>query len=1060
MGVAISTAVLTGGLIVGDSVKYSLQQTVTFRLGNITHALTSSDRYFTLGLADKLYQKGIPASAALKLKGVASTDGGQLKLNNIQVWGIDDNFSAITGCSKFPDQKGRKGAVAISENMARRLNLKPGDEFQLRIEKGSMIPVNAPFVSDEHQTATSRVTVLAILTREQMGRLSLQNSQTSPYNLILPIEELNQLSEMSGKANTLFINSDQKTSYIESIIRDNWNLTEAGLEIIEASATGEWELRSARVFLDPSIKTLVENTGIPATPLLTYFANKFQSNNCETPYSFVSSLPDGDLSDDETVINTWLANDLKVKEGDSITLFYYQIGPLRELSETSKKFKIKRVEPIKGYYSDRLLMPEIPGLSNVQNCRDWQTGVPINLKSIRKIDEDYWYQYRGLPKAFISYSEASKLWGNRFGNATAYRFSQQDISKENLQRSLMDQLDPFAFDLQLKEVKSEGLYAAQNGTDFSSLFIGLSFFILIAGILLTTLLYTFNIEKRNSEIGTLYSLGFKQKHILKVFLIEGGFISLMGALPGLALAVIYNELVFLGLNRVWNDIVRTDLLISHYRVITLSIGFLISMAVSLITIWLVIKRKLKRSIIQLQRNVVRISNERVVLLKWGVALLMTLTGLGLLTFQLLTSRGVNPELFYMAGGVLLIAFLILSDLFLQERKVDKPSLMTTSRLVFQNLRASRSRSLLVLILLAIGTFIVVSTGLNRQDVLGKWNDKKSGTGGFLYWAESTVPVLHNLNDSTYRRKEGFSESFSTINFSVAEGDDASCLNLNHISNPRIVGVDSHLLKGRFSFQTFDKGIKDVDPWSMLRKDYGNCIPAIADQTVIEWSLGKKVGDTLLYKNSAGEEIRLKLVAGLATSVFQGNVLIDQKQFLLNFPSSSGSRIFLIAGKLDNKESIADELNFNFKELGWEMTSTPERLATFNSIENTYLSIFMALGAFGLLIGTIGLAIVLERSILARKAEFSLLEAIGFKRKKIMGIVVWEYLILLFAGIAGGFITAIIAVWPMVSGGVGEVSIRFVGVMTGIILLNGLVWIIGITLNQMKGLKIVEELRND
>ena len=37
LGVAISTTVLTGALIIGDSVRYSLEQTTFYRLGNTTH---------------------------------------------------------------------------------------------------------------------------------------------------------------------------------------------------------------------------------------------------------------------------------------------------------------------------------------------------------------------------------------------------------------------------------------------------------------------------------------------------------------------------------------------------------------------------------------------------------------------------------------------------------------------------------------------------------------------------------------------------------------------------------------------------------------------------------------------------------------------------------------------------------------------------------------------------------------------------------------------------------------------------------------------------------------
>ena len=47
LGVAISGAVVTGALIVGDSVEYSLNSIVDQRLGKVTHVLKAGDRYFT-----------------------------------------------------------------------------------------------------------------------------------------------------------------------------------------------------------------------------------------------------------------------------------------------------------------------------------------------------------------------------------------------------------------------------------------------------------------------------------------------------------------------------------------------------------------------------------------------------------------------------------------------------------------------------------------------------------------------------------------------------------------------------------------------------------------------------------------------------------------------------------------------------------------------------------------------------------------------------------------------------------------------------------------------------
>ncbi len=1062
LGVAISTAVLTGGLIVGDSVKHSLLQGVEARLGNVSHSLTSGERFFTTGLADELNEQGIATSAALRLEGMASADGGQIRLNNIQVWGIDSKFDEVVSTAYTPlTNEPDRASAFISENTAQRMNLSDGDQFLLRIEKGSLLPANAPFVSAEDQTSTARLTVAGILNAEQMGRLNLQNSQTAPFNVFLSIEYLNQLSEMDGRANVLFINTNKTINEIENAVIAHWTLDDSGLEILDAAADSKWELRSARVFIDDALHRVAENTSLNFTPILTYFANAISLEGKTTPYSFVSTLSDEKLPPGEVWINQWLADDIGARVGDTVSIRYFEIGPLRELEETERQFMVSAIVPIEGYFADRMLMPEIPGLSDSESCRDWDTGVPVDLQTIRDKDEDYWTQYRGTPKAFIAHSQGVELWGNRFGSATALRFNQNTISLKDLSAQLLAQIDPFVFDLQVRDVRSEGLSAATGGTDFSSLFIGLSFFILVSGLLLTALLFVFNLEKRRGEMGTLSAMGFKQKEVMKLFLLEGLAISALGALAGVALAVLYNELVFIGLNRVWHDIVRTDVLLSHYKILTLFIGFAISVLVSLVTIWFVLRKTLKRNIVQLQRRQQISSKKSTIRYEKIVAFLFLVFGLGVLVVQLMGSNQINSAFFFMAGGALLVASVLGARVFLLRKEKAALTKVNTLSLVAQNLRHSRSRSLMVLVLLAIGTFLVVSTGMNRKDFFAASDDPHSGTGGFLYWAESTVPLLHNLNDESYRRDQSFVEDFSAVHFHTAEGDDASCLNLNRIANPRVLGVNSEQLFDRFSFQTKMSELRhETDLWPMLKADFGDCVPAIADQTVIQWSLGKKVGDTLIYQNALGEEVKLLLIAGLSASVFQGNVIIDNENFLKHFPTTSGSNVFLIDGSHENPEPIADELTLTYRDLGWEMHLTANRLAMFNTIESTYLSIFLMLGALGLLIGTFGLAIVLQRSMLERKAEFSTLTALGFKRKRIRNMVVAEFSVLLVAGITIGFVTAIVAVYPSISRQLSDLSAGFVAMLMAIIVANGLFWIVVLAAHQIRKMNVIESLRNE
>ena len=59
------------------------------------------------------------------------------------------------------------------------------------------------------------------------------------------------------------------------------------------------------------------------------------------------------------------------------------------------------VEQAVGMAADPSLMPAFPGLADTENCRDWEPGIPIEVDRIRDIDEEYWDEHRGTPKAFV-----------------------------------------------------------------------------------------------------------------------------------------------------------------------------------------------------------------------------------------------------------------------------------------------------------------------------------------------------------------------------------------------------------------------------------------------------------------------------------------------------------------------------------------------------------------------------------------------------------------------------------------------------------------------------------
>jgi ABC-type lipoprotein release transport system permease subunit len=1060
LGVAVSTMVLTGSLIIGDSVRYSLEQATFYRLGETTHLAAVKERYIRQEMAAEIENAnlGIQASPVLLLEGVAVSGGGENRANRVQVIGVDSAFSKIARNTFFNHFE--RSEIAISRNLAERLQVEKGDNLLVRVKKASLMPQNAPFVSDEEISVSLRATVSKILTREELGRFSLKNSQSAPYNIFLSIERLNDLMEFSGKANNILISSDLETSDIQNAIDQSLKPEDASLSLKNIESANEVEISTDRVFMEPKVaETLEQLPG--AKPLITYFVNSIErvKTGDQIPYSFVSSLIGNQLADNEIILNQWAADDLGVEVGDSIRLEYFEIGPLRQLLNKEAVFVLKEIVPMNQQWADSTLMPYLPGLSDAGHCREWEAGIPVDMDAIRDKDEDYWDEWKGTPKAFISLDKALNLWKNRFGVYTAVRFPEDIFDFEEFLSTFSQNIQPGNLGMVIEPIREQGLEAARNGTDFSGLFLGLSFFLLAASIILTGLLFRFNLETRSSEVGVLDSLGFKQKQVRSFFLFEGLVISFVGALIGLVLSVAYTSLVFRILNTLWYEIVRTDVLLMQVYPVTLILGLIISVLVSLGAIFISLRRYQKQRTAELQKRSGTDLKKSIRLILDGIMYLSLGFPVGVFLVQVANPGDVNTSMFFLSGGLLLIGFLFVFRKILVKKETAKSQKLQLSGLAKLNLTRNIARSLTVVILFALGTFLVVSTGSNKLDLFANAEDKSSGTGGFAFFAETTMPVLYNLNNNEKRAEEGIYEDFLAVQFRQVEGDDASCLNLNRISQPAILGVDPEKLSGHFSFATRMDFLEDRDPWLALNQKFDDgSIPAIADQTVIQWGLGKKVGDELLYQNEKGDTLRLKLIAGTTPSVFQGYVIISNEHFLDNYPSNSGSHIFLIDGPAKKQDEIAKELQTVFRDYGWQMESTARRLVEFYSVTNTYLSIFLAMGALGLILGTIGLAVILARTIIERRREIGLMQAIGFQNRQLFLLLFREYLYLLLAGVLIGFFTAVVATLPAFLSANSDASFSTVAIVVALILINGVIWIAGLSWFSLRKKTLVNELR--
>ncbi len=110
--------------------------------------------------------------------------------------------------------------------------------------------------------------------------------------------------------------------------------------------------------------------------------------------------------------------------------------------------------------------------------------------------------------------------------------------------------------------------------------------------------------------------------------------------------------------------------------------------------------------------------------------------------------------------------------------------------------------------------------------------------------------------------------------------------------------------------------------------------------------------------------------------------------------------------------MAQLLESTLAEDGFDVVDAHEQLAQFLAVQNTYLSTFQSLGALGLLLGTVGLAVVQLRSVLERRGELALMRAAGFRRGRLLGMVMVENVLLLVGGLAVGCVAAAVALLPL------------------------------------------------
>jgi ABC-type antimicrobial peptide transport system permease subunit len=1024
-GAFLASAILSGSLFVGDSVRASLRRVAAFRLGNIQAGVLGGDRWFTEKLARE--SKSVPFILAT---GSASAGNGNVRVNNAQLVGIDDTFWSLSPSGKKIALGSNE--IAINEPLARKLNAKTGDSILLRLERPSAISRDAPLSGSTNEQVTLRRTVAAILPPEDFGSFQLIASQITPDTAFVALGDLQKQIDMEERVNGAL--SAQSTVLSE----EKRALEDFGLKLTRiAGAQKEWEVSTSRVFLDPILADKLLATP-QAYGVLTYLVNGITSAKGGTPYSMITAADR--MSSSGFTITQWLADDHNLQIGDDLTLKYFTVGLGRELKQEEATFKVAKILPMTDPEVTKAWTPEFPGVSDVDNCRDWEPGIPMDMKAIRDKDEKYWDDYKGTPKGFISLADGQKLWNNRFGAHTAIRFPDSGQDETALKHEIVSKLQLSDIGLVVRDFKADADAAAKGSVDFGGLFIGLSMFLIAAALVFAALLFLFTLERRASQIGLLLAIGWTPKNVRRVLLLEAGVIAIVGVLLGILGGRVYTQLALDGLSGAWSGAAKGLPLIFDASPATQAGSIFGTLLVVLLTLgWA--SRKLfatpARSLIDgsITSDLSRLTSHSLL-----SAHLTLLIALALIPAAMASSDPMAVSgMFFGSGMLLMIAGLLYLRRWMRR---DSTSLaQTLTQIGLRNISRRTSRSLAVIGMMAGGIFLVVAVNAFRMDAT------EAGTGRFALIGESSLPVYEDLNSKAGREAFALDEELlskaTVVPFRVREGDDASCLNLNRAQKPQLVAVDFAKLADRFAFAS---GSLPQQP-----------LEALADQATAMWGLGKGVGDTIDYTAADGSTFQVKLTGLLAGSVLQGKVIINEASYLTKYPDAAGYRFFLI--DTTKPDEVSAHLTRQLEQRGLALEPAKQRLEAFLAVQNTYIGIFTILGGLGVLLGTAGLGVLVARHVLERKGELGLMQALGFRSAALRTMILGEHAALLVLGVLLGSITAALAVFPALKQGGGDLPLSFLGLLIGGILLLGLLICFIATVSAVRG-RLIESIRRE
>lgn len=803
LGVAVGSAVFTGALLVGDSLRGSLRDRVERQLGGI-ESVAFLPRPVRATVAD-----GLPGTVApvLLLPGslrAGSDPATAPYLGRITVLGVDDRFAPanVAGVDWAGDRRRNKSAnvfppIVLSHRVAEKLGAKVEDVVDLGVERFGGLPRSSSFAErgTDDTTATEPFVVAAVLAPDAPENdFNLTPNPAAPLNVFVPIRTLSRVATGEARRTnedappdaTVLLARGAPTDALDAALRANLRAEDHGLKFREVPrrfGAGRYvSVESTELVLPDAkvraVEAAAKKLGLRAEPTVVYVADALQFEGKEIPYPVVAGLnpsaaaplgpflPPGvsDLADGEVVLLEWPNSPLnKLPTGSKIRATYFNPDVEGEGKLESAELTLRGYLPLSGATRDPNLTPEIRGVTDARaNLFDWDRPPVLPKEKIRTRVPNahprniFYTGNKATPMAYVNLATARRLFAGRYGTDTSVRVApaageELETTVGRLQQELPAHLAPAGGDageFRFDPVRARLLTASKGGTDFGGLFLGFSLFLIAAALMLVGLLFRLSLDRRAKEVGLLLATGFAVRHVRRLLLAEGLLVAATGAAVGLLAGVAYNRLLLLVLLDLWPDEGVKAYFKPHASPLSFGLGFGVTVLMAFVAQWWSVRELVKVTPPALLRGETALPADTTA----GTGIFTKIATIGslLVGVALIAAGGAvsNPDFramtFFGGGGLLLTAALLGVRWWMRRTRhgaVNGRGASALTQLGARNAARNPARSLLTAALLASAAFLLVAVESFRRSPESDFLDKNGGSGGFNLIAESDVPLF-------------------------------------------------------------------------------------------------------------------------------------------------------------------------------------------------------------------------------------------------------------------------------------------------------------------------------